>query len=106
MVPLVEQMSEALERAEGALWGGEVGDATTLQCIYRMPKASQRLMDLQEAAATTGAQYVLARLWACHPGWSAHGVVTMEPEARATQGYYDDAESVASFAATESRCRA
>lgn len=59
-------------------------------------------MDLQEAAATVGAQYMLARLRACRPEWSACGIATTEPQAHPAQSFYGDVESVAAFAAEES----
>lgn len=60
-------MAKELERVEGALWGREDRSGTTYQQMDRMLQVSQQLMDLQEAAATAGAQYVLARLRACRP---------------------------------------
>lgn len=52
----------ALGQLGRALWGGDHGTVPVLQQIDRMFEAPQHLLDLQEAAATEGAWYVLARL--------------------------------------------
>lgn len=106
MMPILGQMAKVLGRAEGALWASEARSATVNQVIARRSQASQRLMDLQEAPATAGAQYVLARLRVCHPDWSTRGIVTTEPEACPAQNYYGDVESSAALAAAESRHQA
>lgn len=88
VVPLIGRMSAALKQARRALWGDNYGEMPVLQQISRMDEAPQSLLDLQEAAATEGARFVLARLRASRPEWSARVVVTMVPEARPVESFF------------------
>lgn len=91
MVSLIERMFEALERAEGALWGHEVGDDTTLQRI-----ATSFIVSVGSSGCRDYCR-------GYHPGWSAHAIVTIELESRPSRSFYGEVESVVSFPAAESR---
>ena len=72
VAPLLERMSFALAQAGRSLWGVEHGEMPLCQQIDRIVEAPQRLLELQEAAATDGARFVLARLRASRPEVSPH----------------------------------
>lgn len=59
---LLDRISSALAQAGRSLWGAEHGELPLLQQIDQAAEASQRLLRLQEAAATEGARFMLAHL--------------------------------------------
>lgn len=101
VAPVLQQMSWALTRVVGSMWGTNDIDVCLGPLIEHVAGAPDCLIELQEAAAREGACLVLSWLRSGYPEVSTHVVATSIPENRRLAGFFKEVEEAIMMAAAD-----